>query len=122
MTKEKLTQTLAADPRNLPAEAYKDPNNFPTGYDTADGATKKYAEGLEIGRRSSEVYISVTGAWGAEGKDGSRTTSYEVIGYHANTAALLRGFIDSGVKIVVYRWNPDGEPAFVPFTVQEARE
>jgi len=41
-------------------------------------------------------------------KDGSSMTSYEKIGYHANTADLLRGFIDSAVPIKVYRDTTEG--------------
>jgi len=41
-------------------------------------------------------------------KDGSSMTSYEKIGYHANTAGLLQGFLESGVVIKVYRDTTEG--------------
>lgn len=41
-------------------------------------------------------------------KDGSITSSYETIGYHGHTAALLQGFLDSGVPIRVYRYSELG--------------
>jgi len=70
---------------------------------------EQYQKGLRIGRESTRVSLSVKGVWGSNGKDGSSCSSYEGIGYHAGTGALMKGFIDSGVPIVVYRWsNLDG--------------
>jgi hypothetical protein len=54
------------------------------------------------------VSISVTGTWGATGKDGSTTTSYERIGYHSCTAPLMRGFLDGPAEIVVFRSTQSG--------------
>ena len=55
--------------------------------------------------------ISENGVWGAQLKDGSHLSSYEVLGYHACTADLLRGLLDSGVPIRVYRRH--GGPVWV---------
>lgn len=67
---------------------------------------EKYQKGLDIGHRSRYVFISCNGTWGARGKDGSQTTSYEGIGYHSCTRWLLKGFLDSGVPFKVYRSGP----------------
>ncbi len=94
----------------LEPEAYLNPDNFKTGWDNNNPARQKqqYDKGLEVGAESEVVFISCNGTWGARGKDNSHTTSYEGIGYHSNTDALLRGFLDSGCKIVVYRYNKRG--------------
>jgi hypothetical protein len=69
--------------------------------------SKQYQHGLDIGRNASSVHIAVNSTWSARMKDGASLSSYEGIGYHACTADLLRGFIDSGVRIVVHRLTPD---------------
>lgn len=95
----------------LPAESYLNPELFRTEWDTLPANTGKgysdqqYQTGLLVGRESEYVTISARGTWGAVGKRGSVTTSYEGIGYHACTADLLRGFLDSGVSIIVYRYT-----------------
>jgi len=73
----------------------------------------KYQKGLEVGQRSTYVFISGNGTWGARGRDGSQTTSYEGIGYHAGTAHFWRGVLDSGVPICIYRSVPynSGKPS-----------
>lgn len=95
----------------LSPEAYLNPENFTTAMDYAPGreyAAKQYAKGLEIGRASLSVHISCNGVWGATGKDGSSVSSYEGIGYHSATKDLLRGFLDSGCAIDVYRYGVKG--------------
>jgi hypothetical protein len=90
-----------------PADAFLNPDNFRTGWDRPGYAEEQYATGLRIGRENERIHISVTGVWGAS-RPGSSLSSYETIGGHANTADLLRGFLDSGCPIVVYRWKTDG--------------
>lgn len=97
---------------SLPAEAFLLASNFgqptpevePTGY-----AKEQYEKGLRIGQESLYVSIACNSTWGARGKDGSSTSSYEGIGYHAGTGWLLKGFLDSGCPIVVYRML-EGQP------------
>lgn len=99
----------------LSAFAYLSTDNFRTMFDAqhvASGefgyAARQYKSGLEVGQKSTEIHIAVNSVWSARGKDGGHTSSYEGIGYHACTADLLRGFIDSGCKIIVHRDNDDG--------------
>ena len=90
----------------LSPESFLTPSNFVTDFDKMHDESKKrakYLEGLKIGSESKEVFISQNTTWGAVGKGGGMTTSYEGIGYHALTAHLLQGFIDSGCKMTVYR-------------------
>lgn len=84
-------------------EADKYPENVKRNY-----AQQQYNKGLEIGRSNDEVFICANGTWGAvrdRPNNHCYTTSYEGIGYHACTADLLHGFIDSGAPLVVYRYN-----------------
>ncbi len=89
----------------MPPESFLNPSLFITDYDTINPkrADEQYASGLETGRRCKAIIICANGTWSADTNDGGWITSYEGIGYHAHTASLLRGFIDSGTKIVVYR-------------------
>ena len=99
---------------NLAPAAFLVAADFKTMFDGAANAeyrTKQYEQGLAIGKRSQYVTIACNGTWGAQGLDGSSTCSYEGIGYHAGTADLLQGFIDSGVPIVVYRYSESGHAA-----------
>lgn len=100
----------------LPAEAFLDPSRFVTDFDARNQARdgygdKQYAEGLKVSREAREVFISANGTWGADlkptlpGSLGASLTSYEGIGYHANTADLLRGFLAGPAPIKVYRRN-----------------
>jgi hypothetical protein len=93
----------------LRPEAYLNPDNFVTTYDTINPgqAAEQYAKGLEISRSAVSVGIACTGTWTARMPSGV-TTSSEGIGYHAHTASLLRGFLDGPAPLVVYRW--DGHP------------
>lgn len=69
-----------------------------------DRDNKQYQHGLEIGQEFDYVCISRTSVWSAGMNAGGKSvTSYEGIGYHTNTAMLLKGFLDSGCKIYVYR-------------------
>ena len=96
---------------NLEPTAYLDPDRFKTpndGLPPPGYADEQYQKGLRISHESVSVHLSVTGTWGATGKDGSSTTSYERIGYHSCTAPLLRGFLDGPAAVVVARWTPTG--------------
>lgn len=81
--------------------------NFRTHFDAFPNRegykAEQYQTGLRIGAESRYVFISCNSTWGSVGKDGKHTTSYEGIGYHAGTSDLLKGFLDSGVPIVVFR-------------------
>ncbi len=95
----------------LPAEAFLNPHNFATGFDNTpdnvakDAAMKQYFNGRFVADAHpgiTEIFISANGTWGACG-EGTTVTTYEGIGYHSNTAALLLGFLDSGLPVIVYR-------------------
>lgn len=82
---------------------------FETSFDamnniSEDRDNKQYDHGLEIGNEFDYVTISRTSVWSAGMNAGGKSvTSYEGIGYHANTTMLMKGFIDSGCDIYVYR-------------------
>lgn len=97
---------------SLPAEAYLNSERFVTAFDAMhknrDTAARQYQHGMDVGKRANRVHIAVNSVWSASMKDGGSLQSYEGIGYHACTADLLRGFLDSGVTIVVHRYADDG--------------
>jgi hypothetical protein len=92
----------------LPAEAYLEWENFDTLFDelpvNLEKAQDAYQKGLDVGKEYDEITLSVRGVWGAH-KENSHCQSYEGIGYHANTKWLLKGFLDSGCPIAVYRFG-----------------
>ena len=95
----------------LSAESFLDPDLFVSEYDHMDRggyAEEQYRKGLEISNSSESVGISANGTWWARGKDGSLTTSYEGIGYHLHTSALLRGLLAGTAKFIVYRFDSTG--------------
>jgi hypothetical protein len=89
----------------LPAEAFLNPNNFTTDWDKMSPgyAEEQYQTGLKYGKECSKITISERGVWGGTLKNGGYLSSYEGIGYHSCTSHLLKGFLDSGVEIHVYR-------------------
>lgn len=94
-----------------PASDFLNPDNFVTSYDSLSytNAAQQYIKGLMAREHYKNVFISANGTWGAHTHTGGLVTSYEGIGYHANTADLLRGWLDSGIPIVVYRNSKDGD-------------
>jgi hypothetical protein len=88
---------------NYTADDFRNADNFRTGYDTDAGSKDAYAKGRRIGMQSKSVTIALNDTWSADGKTGGILTSYQRLGYHADTAALLRGLLDSGVMLAVYR-------------------
>jgi hypothetical protein len=94
----------------LPAESFRNPAQFVTDWDVInpDQAATQYAEGLETGRNAERICIGVNSVWSALLKSGASVHSHEGIGYHAHTASLLRGFLDSGAPVIVYRWTDGG--------------
>lgn len=95
--------------RELAPEEWLDSSRFATPYDKLPvniaRQQESYRRGLKVGEQAIEVGINYTGAWYATNRDGSFVSSYECIGYHANTRYFWQGVIDSGVKIVVKRWS-----------------
>lgn len=93
----------------LSAEKYLDWNSFETDCDSFQpNLDRKYAEiqynkGVEIGKNANVICISHRSIWSSCNKDGSLTSSYEGIGYHACTKDLLHGFIDSGCTLAIRR-------------------
>lgn len=96
----------------MPASAFLNPDNFITDWDRlyprSEYKAEQYAKGLAHGKDAEYIIISANSTWGAKLKNGGYLTAYEGIGYHSHTASLLRGFLDSGAKILVYR---DGSEA-----------
>lgn len=85
----------------LSVSAFLNPDNFASSFDNQARSDEQYQKGLEVGKNYEVITISFKGVWGAQTP--GTLTSYEGIGYHANTAALLRGFLDSGKPVLVYR-------------------
>lgn len=84
-------------------EDFLNPDNFKTTMDTPELDLKQYKKGLELSNTSSVIGISANGCWFADLISGGHLTSYEVIGYHSSTAALLKGFLAGRAKFIVYR-------------------
>ena len=91
------------EPNDRPALDFLRPERFRTGFDEPALGREQFAKGVIFGQTSAEVGVSANGTWYAIGRLGSLTTSSEKIGYHANTAELLRGFVASGCRVVVHR-------------------
>lgn len=89
----------------LPALAFLNPETFVTSFDDVKKGYKQeqYEHGLQVSREAKRVTISINSAWSAQMQGGSFLSSYEGIGYHSCTADLLRGFLDGGAEIVVFR-------------------
>jgi hypothetical protein len=100
---------LASDCEAMSPESYLNPDLFKTGWDTPELDKQQYAEGLKQAEGLQYLTIGYNGCWGGFTKNCGSLTSYERIGYHASTAALLKGFLDSGIPIFVYRWE-HGQP------------
>jgi len=69
--------------------------------DTYD--VEQYNKGLQLTRDYNEIHISIYNVWSASAaKDGSDRAcfSYETLGLHRSTAALVQGWLDGGIKII----------------------
>jgi len=105
-----MTYDLNADPQEL--RQWLEPEQHVTTFDADDDyAARRYVDGLALSHRFRRIVIKDwSGQWSAEGDDvhpNSTLMSYECIGYHRSTDALLRGFIDGPAAIVVVL--PSGE-------------
>ena len=85
------------------AELFKCPRIFRTAWDSSSLDQKQYDKGVRIGKESEYITISERGTWSSKLLNGGSNTSYETIGYHASSAALLAGFLDSGTEVYVAR-------------------
>ena len=87
----------------LSAIAFLHPHLFKTGLDNEDRGKLQYEKGKNIDY--DYILITYGSTWSAGDFNSHRfCTSYEGIGYHSNTADLLRGFLASGKPIYVMRW------------------
>lgn len=82
------------------AELIADYDGWPTSPDQANDA---YSRGRADGPTFLEVTIAVNNVWGADCRDGGTLSSYERIGYHAGSVDFIRGVLDSGCPVRVYR-------------------
>lgn len=89
----------------MAAEEFKNIDGLKTQWDSPESDQEQYAEGLRLGAEMEYISISINGVWGGRTKDGASIQSYEKIGYHRSTGALMRGFLDSGVAVFVYRYD-----------------
>ncbi|MFK0231189.1 hypothetical protein ACIQUL_36095 [Streptomyces sp. NPDC090303] len=102
----------------LPPEAFLKSEDFATEYDEKfpELSEKNYQEGLKYSTEYGRIIIRTNSTWAAEGGGIDPVTgaihmgaySYEGIGYHGHTAALLRGFLDGPAPIDVERRQDDG--------------
>lgn len=103
-----MDRTIAELSAMLP-DMFLTPENFYTPFDIPGFITeydrKQYEKGMKYGLESNYITISVSNVWECSLKNGGSVSSYETIGYHSGTHALLRGFIDSGCSIKVYRYG-----------------
>lgn len=81
---------------------------FATPVDAADDdyASAQYWKGRDLGATFREFHIAADGTWAATGaKDGKGGTlfSCERLGHHRNTVDLMRGVLDSHMRIVDHR-------------------
>lgn len=86
---------------------YLSPEKFSTRYDKDDENSKEqYRKGLKIGSEMKKILINDRSVWlaGDSASTGVMSSS-EGIGYHKDTASLLRGFLDSGAEIEVSRYD-----------------
>lgn len=94
----------------LPAEAYLNPETFRTDYPhdkVPERMQANYERGLAEGKSCERFTISCRSVWSSS-RPGSVTSSYEGIGYHCGTADFLRGILDSGCEVWVFRYGQDG--------------
>lgn len=70
---------------------------------TAEGSMTQRAKGRKLAREYA-VHIAVDDTWSAT-RRGETISSYEKIGYHADSAALLQGFLESECVFFIHRWN-----------------
>ena len=94
----------------LPPEAFLDTARFTTEHDTdvPGRAGLQYRKGLEISLAAESVGIACNSTCTARMRGGGVMTSNEGIGYHPNTADLLRGLLDGPAPVIVYRYGSDG--------------
>lgn len=78
---------------------------FETKLDTDAGMKMQYAKGILIGLKAQEVGYSADRTWWAKMSTGGMLSSYEKLGYHANSGGLWQGLVDSGAAVTEF---PDG--------------
>jgi len=83
------------------AEDFLHPANFITALDTMPVANSTDVGGLASSML--DVTIAINDVWSGVQKDGGHVSSYERIGYHANTAARWNNFLESTATITIYR-------------------
>jgi hypothetical protein len=102
----------------LPPEAFLKPEDFSTEFDgrVPGYAEEQYWKGVALSMEYSRIVIRAGGTWAAESGPyypeaniymGNCAYSYEGIGYHGETAALLRGFLDGPAPVDVERRQED---------------
>ena len=81
-------------------ELIADCNGFTASPEQAENS---YHKGLVEGPTFQAVTIATNNVWGADCKNGSSLSSYEKIGYHAGSVSYIKGILDSGCPVRVYR-------------------
>lgn len=99
---------------SLERGATLDAADYVTEFDVINNdnyAEKQYAKARTMAEGGAIVHIGANGVWSASTPNKyarnpefcSETRSYERIGYHAHTDALVRGWQDGGALIADYR-------------------
>lgn len=99
------------EPRDVTATIR--PEDYVTEFDKMPSSDPKYRErqyneALALAQQKDAIiYISLTSSWSASYTNERGNTvdvvAYERLGYHRDTDALVRGWLDGGAKILDYR-------------------
>lgn len=103
LTKEAHEERLRKDVQRHPVSSFM---GFATGWDNLPENIAKrsadYDRGWKVGMNAKRIILNRSLRWESDNLDGSYTTSYEKLGYHANTAYFYAGLVASGVQIDWY--------------------
>ena len=89
---------------NLTPEAFQNPENFTTGYDTPESNQEQYAKVLEYSKNYDYFFVSANSTWGAQNFNHGMLTTSEGIGYHRSTNAILGAMLDSKKPVIIFRF------------------
>lgn len=78
-------------------------NSFDFHRENRELQSRRFQEGLELGKRAKEIHITKTGNWIAHFPDGSTLCSPEQLGFTSGTARRLQGWLTIGVRIIDHR-------------------
>lgn len=99
---------------NLSPEVFLKPEIFKTINDLDQiKAAESYSYGRYLSERSNRIGISSFTTWFASTKDGRMLSFSKIIGIDSYTSDILKGFLDGGAEVVVYRYNLNPGPVII---------